>query len=92
VRDLGWRFSAWELMIIAGPVYILMLTMLPETSAPTILYYKAKRLREETGNQNLMSDAEKKQKNLKASSLLFDALVKPWEINALDPAILFTTV
>jgi hypothetical protein len=24
--------------------------------------------------------------------LLFDALVKPWEINALDPAILFTTV
>ncbi|KAF3040319.1 hypothetical protein E8E12_008193 [Didymella heteroderae] len=92
VRDLGWRFSAWELMIIAGPVYILMLCMLPETSAPTILYYKAKRLREETGNQNLMSDAEKKQRNLKVSSLLFDALVKPWEINALDPAILFTTV
>lgn len=92
VRDLGWRFSSWELMIIAGPVYILMLCMLPESSAPTILYYKAKRLREETGNQNLMSDAEKKQKNLKASSLLFDALIKPWEINALDPAILFTTV
>jgi DHA1 family multidrug resistance protein-like MFS transporter len=79
-------------MIIAGPVYVLMLTMLPETSAPTILYYKAKRLREETGNDLLMSDAEKKQKNLKASSLLFDALVKPWEINALDPAILFTTI
>lgn len=79
-------------MIIAGPVYLLMLFVLPESSAPTILYYKAKRLREETGNQNLMSDAEKKQKNLKASNLLFDALIKPWEINALDPAILFTTV
>lgn len=92
VRALGWRFSAWELMIIAGPIYLLMLSMLPESSASTILYYKAKRLREETGNQNLMSDAEKKQKNLKASSLLFDALIKPWEINALDPAILFTTI
>ena len=66
--------------------------MLPESSAPTILYYKAKRLREETGNHNLMSDAEKKQRNLKTSSLLFDALIKPWEINALDPAIFFTTV
>ncbi|OSS46120.1 hypothetical protein B5807_08034 [Epicoccum nigrum] len=92
VRDLGWRFSSWELMIIAGPVYVLMLCVLPESSAPTILYYKAKRLREETGNQNLMSDAEKKQRNLKASSLMFDALIKPWEINALDPAILFTTI
>ncbi|KAJ4988980.1 major facilitator superfamily transporter [Stagonosporopsis vannaccii] len=92
VRDLGWRFSAWELMIIAGPIYVLMLCMLPETSGPTILYYKAKRLREETGNENIMSESEKKQKNLKASSLAFDALVKPWEINALDPAILFTTV
>jgi DHA1 family multidrug resistance protein-like MFS transporter len=92
VKSLGWKFSSWELMMIAGPVYILMLCAMPESSGPTILYYKAKRLREETGNQNLMSDAETKQKNLKASSLLFDALVKPWEINALDPAILFTTI
>ncbi|KAL6712303.1 hypothetical protein ACN47E_000180 [Coniothyrium glycines] len=92
VKDLGWRFSSWELLIIAGPVYLLVLTTLPESSGPTILYYKAKRLREETGNLNLMSDAERKQNSLKASSLLFNALVKPWEINALDPAILFTTV
>jgi DHA1 family multidrug resistance protein-like MFS transporter len=92
VKSLGWRFSSWELMIIAGPIYILMLCMMPESSGPTILYYKAKRLREETGDQGLMSEAEKKQKNLRASSLLFDALVKPWEINALDPAILFTTI
>jgi DHA1 family multidrug resistance protein-like MFS transporter len=92
VRDLGWRFSSWELMIIAGPVYLLMILFMPESSGPTILYYKAKRLREETGNKNLMSDSERKQNNIKVSSLLFDALIKPWEINAFDPAILFTTV
>ncbi|CAO2657257.1 Nn.00g033830.m01.CDS01 [Neocucurbitaria sp. VM-36] len=92
VKSLGWRFSSWELMIIAGPIYVLMLTLMPESSGPTILYYKAKRLREDTGNQNLMSDSERKQKNLHVGSLLFDALIKPWEINALDPAILFTTV
>jgi DHA1 family multidrug resistance protein-like MFS transporter len=92
VRDLGWRFSSWELLIIAGPVYLLMLTFMPESSGPTILYYKAKRMREETGNMKLMSESERKQKNMQVSSLLFDALVKPWEINALDPAILFTTV
>ncbi len=92
VQKLGWRFSSWELLIISGPFYLLMVTLMPESSGPTILYYKAKRLREETGNPNLMSDAERKQKNLNFRSLLFDALIKPWEINALDPAILFTTV
>jgi MFS transporter, DHA1 family, multidrug resistance protein len=92
VQALGWRFSSWELMIIAGPAYLAMLFLMPESSAPTILYYKAKRLREETGNMSLMSDAERKQKDLQVGSLLFNALIKPWEINALDPAILFTTV
>jgi DHA1 family multidrug resistance protein-like MFS transporter len=92
VKSLGWRFSSWELMFIAGPAWLLMIFLMPESSGPTILYYKAKRLRKETGNQNLVSQAERKQKDLKASSLLFDALIKPWEINALDPAILFTTV
>ncbi|CAN9262895.1 unnamed protein product [Alternaria alternata] len=92
VKDLGWRFSSWELLIIAGPVYLAILLILPESSGPTILYYKAKRMREDTGNQELMSASERKQRDMKVSSLLFDALVKPWEINALDPAILFTTV
>ncbi|CBX94749.1 similar to multidrug resistance protein [Plenodomus lingam JN3] len=92
VKDLGWRFSSWELLIISGPIYLLMLFFVPESSSPTILYYKAKRMREETGNMSLMSDAERKQASLQVGQLLFDALVKPWEINALDPAILFTTV
>ncbi|OAL06082.1 MFS general substrate transporter [Phaeosphaeriaceae sp. SRC1lsM3a] len=92
VKSLGWRFSSWELMIIAGPAYLAMIFFMPESSSSTILYYKAKRLREETGNPTLMSDAERKQKDLRVSTLLFDALIKPWEINALDPAILFTTV
>jgi len=79
-------------MFIAGPAYLGMIFLMPESSGPTILYYKAKRLREQTGNLNLMSDSERKQNGLNMKSLLFDAFVKPWEINALDPAILFTTV
>ncbi|KAH8723908.1 major facilitator superfamily domain-containing protein [Phaeosphaeriaceae sp. PMI808] len=92
VRDLGWRFSSWELMIIATPFYLMMLFLMPESSGSTILYYKAKRLREVTGNQKLMTQSELMQKDTRVSSLLFDAFVKPWEINALDPAILFTTL
>ncbi|KAF1958540.1 benomyl/methotrexate resistance protein [Byssothecium circinans] len=92
VERLGWRFSSWELLIISAPIYLMMITLIPETSAPTILYYEAKRRREETGNQELMSDAEMKQKNLKLGPMLWDAFVKPWEMNVRDPALLFTTL
>ena len=91
MERLGWRFSSWELLIISGPIYIVLVFCMPETSGPTILYYRAKRLREHTGNNELMSEAEEKQKHLSVSALLFDALVKPWEMNIKDPALLFTT-
>lgn len=69
-----------------------MLFTLPETSSATILLRRAKRLRKATGNQNLRSQSEIDQKHLSAKNLTFNALVKPWQINALDPAVLFTTI
>jgi MFS transporter, DHA1 family, multidrug resistance protein len=92
VQSMGWRFSHWELLIISGPIYLCLFLFVPETSGPTILYYEAKRRREETGNGELMSEAETKQKDLKVGSLLWNALVKPWEMNLKDPALLFTTL
>jgi DHA1 family multidrug resistance protein-like MFS transporter len=80
VQKLGWRFSTWELLILSGPIYLLLVCFLPETSGPTILYYRAKRLRELTGNMMLVSEAERKQKDVAIGSLAWDALVKPWEM------------
>jgi DHA1 family multidrug resistance protein-like MFS transporter len=92
VEALGWRFSSWELLMISGPSYLVMILILPETSAPTILYYEAKRRREETGNKELVSEAELKQRNLNVGALLFNALLKPWVLNVKDPALGFTTL
>lgn len=78
--------------MISGPFYLIMAFFLPETSAPTILYYEAKRRREETGKKDLVSEAELKQRDLHVGSLLWDALVKPWVLNAKDPALGFTTL
>ena len=91
VEALGWRFASWELLIFAGPAYLLLVTTVPETSGLTILYYRAKRLREETGDVKIKSEAEMKTEHLSVSGLLRDALVKPWEMNIKDPALLFTT-
>lgn len=65
---------------------------LPETSADNILLRRAARLRKLTGNPQFRSQSEINQAKMSAKQITLNALVKPWEMNALDPAILFSTV
>lgn len=89
---MGWRWSSWELLFLSAPVAVLLVLTLPETSADTILLRRAQRLRTLTGRDDHMSQSEVRQKHMNAREIAFNALIKPWEINALDPAVLFTTV
>jgi DHA1 family multidrug resistance protein-like MFS transporter len=68
-----------------------VLLALPETSVDTILLRRSARLRVLTGRTDLKSASEIRQAQMSASKIAFDALIKPWEINALDPAVLFST-
>ena len=88
----GWRYVQWELLWLTGPTFILMVFTLPETSSATILHHRARRLRKATGNKNIKSKSEIDQEHLSIKSIAFGALIKPWEINLLDPAVLFTTM
>lgn len=92
VEKMGWRWSAWEMLWLSAPIAILMVFTLPETSRDTILLKRARRLRKLTGRHDLVSESEVRQKEKTPREITFDALIKPWEINALDPAVLFTTV
>jgi DHA1 family multidrug resistance protein-like MFS transporter len=49
-------------------------------------------LRQLTGRTDLKSESEIRQAQLSPRHIAFDALIKPFEINILDPAVLFTTV
>ncbi|PYI03123.1 MFS general substrate transporter [Aspergillus sclerotiicarbonarius CBS 121057] len=94
----GWRFPLWEILILAVPTLILVVRLLlPETSAPRILYARSRRLRHVTQDPTLLSQYEVEQRgkdegDRSASALLYSALVMPWKVNALDPSILFTTL
>lgn len=92
IEHLAWRFASWELLILTGPVIIILIFFMPETSGLTILYYRAKQLREQTGNEKLYSVAQQRLKDMTTATILWDALIKPWEMNMKDPALLFTTV
>ena len=88
----NWRWSLWEIVWMASPVLLLLLAVMPETSTPNILLRRAKRLRKLTGNSRLQAQSEIDQRNLTASGILVDALIKPIEITLKDPAIFFVNI
>lgn len=87
-----WHWSMFEMLWLASPVWVFLFFFLPETSADNILLRRAARLRHLTGKPNFKAPSEIKQENMAVKQILFDALIKPLEMNILDPAILFATV
>jgi DHA1 family multidrug resistance protein-like MFS transporter len=88
----SWHWSLWEILWISGPMYISLLFLLPETSASNILLRRAARLRKSTGNTNLKSQSEIDQAKLSISEVIIGNLWRPLQINALDPAVLFSSI
>lgn len=87
VGPMGWHWFAWELLWLSTPICLMMFICLPETSAPNILLRRAHRFRKATGRQTLKSQSEIDQLDMSVKDIAFDALIKPWEINLLDPAV-----
>ena len=91
VEKMSWRWSSWELLWLSAPAMVIMFFTMPETSSDTILLCRARRLRAQTGRTDIMSESEIRQSKMSPRVVTFNALIKPWEINALDPAVLFST-
>ncbi|CAK97142.1 hypothetical protein CBS63078_8300 [Aspergillus niger] len=91
VEKMGWRWSSWELLWLSAPTMVIMFLSMPETSSDNILLRRARRLRTQTGCIDIKSESEIRQSKMSPRAITFNALIKPWEINALDPAVLFST-
>lgn len=87
---LGWRFSMWEILIASAPILILLM-LLPETSAATILHRRARRLEQNdrTKSCQYQTVADVQHHDLSFAVLVREALLIPTKITLLDPAILF---
>lgn len=57
-QTVGWRITIWIISWLAAPTVLVLFCFMPETSASTILYRRAKRLRLATGNTRLRSQSE----------------------------------
>ncbi|ODV81755.1 MFS general substrate transporter [Suhomyces tanzawaensis NRRL Y-17324] len=74
----------WVNMAFAGVMWIIII-ILPETYAPAILKKRAKKLRKETGNQNIMTEQEAHPLTLK--QLINDNLIRPLRFIIEEPVL-----
>jgi MFS family permease len=87
---MNWRWVEWIALCISGGLLICMLLFLPETYAPTLLTWKAKAVRDATGDPRWQSSQEATM----AASLprrLADALYRPLQILLTEPIIAILT-
>ncbi|KAG0153128.1 hypothetical protein PDIDSM_4978 [Penicillium digitatum] len=57
---LGWRWLEWMMLIMGGATLVIILLFQPETYGPLLLYWKAKILRAETGDERYRAPMEMK--------------------------------
>lgn len=88
----GWRWPLWEIVWMASPALLFLLTLMPETSGPNILLNRAKRLRKLTGDNRLQSQSEIDQRAISTGEMVKATLIRPIEIMMKDPAIFFVNV
>ena len=88
VQAMDWRWTIWELMCVNGPMLLFVFCFLPETSASNILYRRAKRLRQSTGNDALRSEAELRPLNITGRGILYETIVRPWALCFQEPICL----
>lgn len=81
----GWRWNFYLLTIWAGVMLVLCVFFLPETYPPVLLERKAKKLRKETGNQDLRAPSELSGRTPK--QLLLANIVRPTRMLVRSPIV-----
>ncbi|KAJ5491085.1 Major facilitator superfamily domaingeneral substrate transporter [Penicillium diatomitis] len=69
VADVSWRWCFWIGLIFAGTTLPLV-ALMPETYAPVILNHRARKLRKETGNTNIVSPLEFESRDIRTTFLV----------------------
>lgn len=83
----NWRWSLWEILWLAGPIWLLLFFFLPETFPENIILRRAERVRKLTGSKRYKAQSEMKQASF--GEIIREALIRPVQLIILDPAIAY---
>ncbi|KAF3056461.1 hypothetical protein GL218_06636 [Daldinia childiae] len=74
----GWRWLYWIHLILAFIVWVLITFTVPETYAPTILAKRAKKMREQTGQADYVTEEDIDKRPLAERLAIF--LIRPFQL------------
>ncbi|KAI1473923.1 MFS general substrate transporter [Daldinia eschscholtzii] len=74
----GWRWLYWIHLILAFVVWVLITFTVPETYAPTILAKRAKKMRQETGQPDYVTEEDIDKRPLGERLAIF--LIRPFQL------------
>lgn len=86
---LGWRWTSWITLIMAGLFGVIGWFVVPETSAARILQLRAARLRKETGNTQYHAAADANK--LTVDRVINVYLLRPFVMFAQEPILALVT-
>lgn len=87
--SLGWRWTSWITLIMAGFFGAIGMVVIPETSAARILQRRAAKLRKETGNTEYHSKAD--QQRLTLNTVFSVYLFRPFVMFVQEPILALIT-
>jgi hypothetical protein len=87
---LSWRWTEWVTLIASGLILVLVVLTQPETHAPTLLRYRARQLRDLTGDQRFVSEAEISEEPF--LTRLGRALWRPVVLTIHEPVVVLITL
>lgn len=82
----GWRAMWWLLFGFSGGMWAICSPLLVETYAPTLLQWRAKRLRKETGDETIMTEQERLKRPL--SEIAHETLLRPIVMLTTEPIMM----
>ncbi|KAH9941406.1 major facilitator superfamily domain-containing protein [Amylocystis lapponica] len=90
--NLGWRWVFWVMMIFAGACTAAAFVFLPETYAPVLLQWKARRLRKADPVNNAELYAEHERTDWSWRGILHRTLYRPIQMLLLEPILTLVTL
>ena len=87
LSPVGWRWTFWAGLIIAGSSFIPII-LVPETYAPVILKRRARKMRNETGDQRIRASIELEKRGWK--QMLTVTLLRPLKMLFTEAVVGFT--
>ncbi|EPQ30900.1 uncharacterized protein PFL1_01798 [Pseudozyma flocculosa PF-1] len=84
----GWRWTIWPLLMLSGFTLVVLIFLMPESSASNILAKRAKRLRKVTGNPHLRSEGELEEAAMTGREIVMMTLVRPFTLTFFEPIVL----